>query len=401
MGHFDGHYANIPLDKTSIDQNLLNIANKYKSNPLPWNGQFSPQLVQVLLNYYSKQSDTIFDPFLGSGTTLLEAGELNRQAYGTEVNFAAVCLSRIYELINIDFSQRIVLMNEFENILIKHDIIYSDILNDDDINIFSNIEKVIKKYSESKYKILLDCFIVLIDFYKKNLSAKWLEMKWFKIKDLIKSLPVSQKTIKPIHADARETSIVDSSIDFVITSPPYINVFNYHQQYRSSSEYLNGSVLPSAKAEIGSNRKNRSNRYYTVVQYCIDMSQVLNEINRICRNHSQVVFIVGRESQVKKTSFRNGEIVSEIACVCADMNLTNRQERMFLNRFGARIYEDILHFQSTKKTSNNTIDMARRISYNLLEGVLSDTPEESKFDLKDALEKISEIQPSEIFRRQS
>ncbi|MDR0668915.1 MAG: site-specific DNA-methyltransferase [Treponema sp.] len=401
MGHFEGHYVNIPLDKTSIDQNLLNIANKYKSNPLPWNGQFSPQLVQVLLSHYSTHSDTIFDPFLGSGTTLLEAGELNRPAYGTEINFAAVCLSRIYELINIDFPQRIILMNEFENILIKYGVIYSDVSSNDDINIASNIEKMVKKYFDSEYKILLDCFIVLIDFYKKNFSAKWLEMKWFKIKELIKSLPVSQKIIKPLQADARETSMADSSIDFVITSPPYINVFNYHQQYRSSSEYLNGSVLPSAKAEIGSNRKNRSNRFYTVVQYCIDMSQVLNEINRICKSKSQVVFIVGKESQVKKTTFRNGEIVSEIACVCSNMKLANRQERVFLNRFGVRIYEDILHFQSTKKTTANTIEMAKNISYNLLKSVISDTPEESKFDLKDALNKISEIQPSEIFRNQS
>jgi hypothetical protein len=41
--------------------------------------------------------------------TLLEAGELKRQAYGTEINFAAVCLSKIYELINVGFPERIVL----------------------------------------------------------------------------------------------------------------------------------------------------------------------------------------------------------------------------------------------------------------------------------------------------
>jgi hypothetical protein len=117
--------------------------------------------------------------------------------------------------------------------------------------------------------------------------------------------------------------------------------------------------------------------------------------------HLPVESGVGKESQVKKTTFRNGEIVSEIACVCSNMKLMNRQERMFLNRFGVRIYEDILHFQSTKKITTNTIEMAKNISYNLLKSVITDTPEESKFDLKDALDKISEIQPSEIFRRQS
>jgi hypothetical protein len=274
MGHFNGIYSNIPLDKGSIDQNLLNIANKHKSNPLPWNGQFSPQLVQILLNYYSKKTDIVFDPFLGSGTTLLEAGELKRQAYGTEINFAAICLSKIYELINVDFPERIVLLNEFENLLIKYGIIYYDFFDNNANDVTKNIKKLISKYSNSKYKILLDCFIILIDFYKNNFSIKWLEMKWHKIKALVKSLPVSTQKIQTLQEDARETSFENSLIDFIVTSPPYINVFNYHQQYRSSSEHLNGCVLLSARAEIGSNRKNRSNRFNTVTQYCIDMSIV-------------------------------------------------------------------------------------------------------------------------------
>jgi DNA modification methylase len=397
MGHFKGFYENLPLDNRTIDQNLLNIANKYKSNPLPWNGQFSPQLVQVLLNYFSKKSDVIYDPFLGSGTTLLEAGELNRTAFGTEINFAAICLSRIYELINYDFPYRMVLVNEFENILINNGILYSDPLFYENKNIVDRLERLIDDYSESKYEILLDCFIVLIDFYKKDFSNKWLAMKWYKIKDLIKSLPISENKITVLQEDARETSLADSLIDFIITSPPYINVFNYHQQYRSSSEYLNGSVLPAAQAEIGSNRKNRSNRFYTVIQYCIDMGLVFNEINRICKDKSRIIFIVGRESSVRKTNFRNGEIVSEIACDCCSMKLTKRQERVFVNRYGTNIYEDILHFSSTKNIKN-PIEHARGVAYKILNSVISCVPDESKDDLKDALEKIGEIQPSPILK---
>jgi DNA modification methylase len=399
MGHFKGIYANTPLDKGSIDQNLLNIVNKYKSNPLPWNGQFSPQLVQVLLNYYSKQTDTVFDPFLGSGTTFLEAGELQRQAYGTEINFAAVCLSKIYEFINIDFPERIVLINEFENLLIKNCIIYSDFFDNKNNDIILNIKKIISEYSNSKHKILLNCFIILIDFYKDNFSAKWLEMKWHKIKTLVKSLPISTKKIETLQEDARETSLPDSIFDFIITSPPYINVFNYHQQYRSSSEYLNGSVLSSAKAEIGSNRKNRSNRFNTVTQYCIDMSMVFNEMNRICKNGSRVIFVLGRESQVRKTAFFNGEIVSEIAYKCCNMNLINRQERVFINRYGMRIYEDILHFESKKKKNGNIVEEARDIAENVLMSVIPAAPDESQTDLQDALDSITDIQASDIFRR--
>lgn len=41
----------------------------------------------------------------------------------------------------------------------------------------------------------------------------------------------------------------------VLTSPPYINVYNYHQQYRASAEALGWDLLEVAKTEIGSNRK--------------------------------------------------------------------------------------------------------------------------------------------------
>jgi len=399
LRHFDGIYANTPLDKESVDQDLLNISSKYKSNPLPWNGQFSPQLIQVLLSYYSKQTDIVFDPFLGSGTTLLEAGELSRQAYGTEINFAAICLSRIYELINVDFSERIVLINAFENLLIKNGIIFSDFFENKNIDVSVNMKKFISKYSNSKYKILLDSFVILADFYKNNFSAKCLEMKWHKLKSLIMSLPVSPKKIETLQEDARETSFQDSTIDFIVTSPPYINVFNYHQQYRKSSEHLNGSVLLSAKAEIGSNRKNRSNRYNTVTQYCIDMGIVFNEINRICKNDSRVIFILGRESQVMKTTFFNGEIVSEVAYKCGNMKLLNRQERVFINRYGTHIYEDILHFQSTKKKSGNSAISARYVAENVLKSVIPVAPVESQADLQDALDKLTDMQPSDIFRR--
>jgi hypothetical protein len=34
------------ISKTDIDQALLDIERKERSNPLPWNGQFSPQLIE-------------------------------------------------------------------------------------------------------------------------------------------------------------------------------------------------------------------------------------------------------------------------------------------------------------------------------------------------------------------
>lgn len=396
--HFNSHYINTALDNESIDQNLLNITNKSKSNPLPWNGQFSPQLVDILLCYYSKQTDIIFDPFAGSGTTLLESGELNKEAYGTELNFAAVCLSKIYEFINFDLSYRTVLLNDFSEMLNQRGILYSETLfskyfPDNTISMSERIKNLATDDVNSKHKILRDCFIILVDLFKNNFSQEKLNNQWLRIRNLVLDLPVSDKKIKVFHQDARKTSLNHSSISFVLTSPPYINVINYHQQYRTSSEILNGSVLPFARAEIGSNRKNRSNRFHTVTQYCLDIALVLNELNRVCKDNTRIIFIVGRESFVRKTQFMNGEILSEIACECCNMKLLNRQERMFINRYGTKIYEDILHFNSTKK-SNFDITNARKIAYDTLFSTVKYVLEDSKHDLISALQQIETIEPS-------
>ena len=48
-------YETIPLDPGTISRVRLNIDGKERSNLFPWNGQFSPQLVEVLLETYSQR----------------------------------------------------------------------------------------------------------------------------------------------------------------------------------------------------------------------------------------------------------------------------------------------------------------------------------------------------------
>jgi hypothetical protein len=211
-------------------------------------------------------------------------------------------------------------------------------------------------------------------------------------------MPVSDRAIRALQEGARRTSLPDGTVDFVVTSPPYINVFNYHQHYRASSECLNGNVLPSARGEIGSNRSNRGNRFLTVTQYCIDMALVFNELNRVCKERSTLIFVVGRESSVRNTAFRNGEIVSEVACSCCGLDLINRQERAFVNRFGAGIHEDILHFRSSRQ-AKDPVPAARSTARAILANSLQNAPDGSKTDLIDAIGKAGDALPSPFFQK--
>jgi hypothetical protein len=100
---FDG----MPLDTETIPQEQLNIDNKDRSNLFPWNGQFSPQLVEVLLRTYAQGGCRAFDPFVGSGTVLHEAGRLGHPAFGSEVNPAAYMMTAVYRFIKVQRAQKV------------------------------------------------------------------------------------------------------------------------------------------------------------------------------------------------------------------------------------------------------------------------------------------------------
>lgn len=52
----------------------------------PYLGKFIPQLVEWFLHRYFKKGDWILDPFMGSGTTLVQASEMGMASIGVDVS---------------------------------------------------------------------------------------------------------------------------------------------------------------------------------------------------------------------------------------------------------------------------------------------------------------------------
>ena len=52
----------------------------------PYLGKFIPQLVEWFLHRYFKKGDWILDPFLGSGTTLVQANEMGLPSIGVDIS---------------------------------------------------------------------------------------------------------------------------------------------------------------------------------------------------------------------------------------------------------------------------------------------------------------------------
>ena len=399
MGHDRPDFQGVPLDRATVPQAMLNIDNKLRSNLFPWNGQFSPQLIETLLHTYAPKQGLVLDPFAGSGTVLYEAGTLGMPVVGAEINPAACKMAQVYRLMNFRVAKRKTLANRLDRTLQEH-------LPDEDSPLFGrNGQGATKGPKEVLVEIrgglhdeanciMLEALIVLADFYKEVTTEKVFD-KWAKLKSRILTLPESMTAITLLNCDARSLPLRDDEVDFVITSPPYINVFNYHQQYRRSVEALGWDLLAVARSEIGSNRKHRQNRLLTVVQYCLDMTDVLRELRRVCKEGSRIVMIVGRESNVRKTRFFNGEIMTELASRCVGFEVVSRQERLFMNRFGEQIYEDILHFEVKKGQGH---EEPRAIGREVLLKARKRAPEESLADLEEALSLADEVQVSPLYK---
>jgi hypothetical protein len=64
---------------------LFGSREKGDGHSLDYHGNFIPQIATQLLTRYSKEGDLVLDPFLGSGTTAIEAVKLGRRCIGVEI----------------------------------------------------------------------------------------------------------------------------------------------------------------------------------------------------------------------------------------------------------------------------------------------------------------------------
>ncbi len=65
----------------------------------PYLGKFIPQLVEIFLRHYFKKRDSILDPFMGSGTTLIEANVLGIHSAGVEISLFNCLIAEIKKML--------------------------------------------------------------------------------------------------------------------------------------------------------------------------------------------------------------------------------------------------------------------------------------------------------------
>jgi len=387
-----------------LEQDKLDVITKKRSNLFNWRGQFTPEFVEYILTSFACEGDTIFDPFSGSGTVLQESARLGFGATGFEINPSAYAMSKFFSFCNFSNGDRNDFCNSFETKLnlylqnLNGQKVYVDKVDYREayfnlLNFAIGFDKLI----ETKQERIFFMNILFQSEKDKNLTVKESVNKSFQYtKKSLLELPFSNSPVNAKLLDARVSgNVLANSIDFILTSPPYINVFNYHQNYRAIIETFHFDILKVAHSEFGSNRKNRGNRFKTVIQYCIDMELAIRSFWNALKLNSKMVLVVGRESNVRGTPFYNGQLVIEIIERTNGFSGIKTLERQFTNKFGINIKEDIIIATKTNDLSDSLYGRAIAVSH--LERSLKTSLNGVHADLSEAILNCEAVKESPIF----
>ncbi|MFK0735262.1 MAG: DNA methyltransferase [Gloeotrichia echinulata GP01] len=286
----------IEIERDVHTQTLLNIEKKSRSSFLPWKGQFSPQLIEYILEENILPGHRILDPFCGSGTTLYESVKKRVTCLGADINPAAYIFSSFVNFCQLRLVER---------------------------------EKIIK---EVRYTA------------SSNISS------------------------------IKETVLFGG-----------YEALKFNQEILCFYKNCTDSYYKLLIATIGANRKHRGNRFLTVIQYCMDMSEAFLEMRRVLNDNGKVVIIAGKESNVRGISFKNGTLLATIALESVGFEVRKWQERYFTNRYGEKICEDILTLTPSCCTNDQYLEISRSIAVSALYSALENAAGDVKKDIENAI----------------
>jgi hypothetical protein len=90
-----------PLDSLNLNWKERDLPEKERTKHVhrlhPYLGKYIPQLVEIFLRRFFSPGETVLDPFVGSGTTLVQANELGINAIGYDVSAFNILLCNMIE----------------------------------------------------------------------------------------------------------------------------------------------------------------------------------------------------------------------------------------------------------------------------------------------------------------
>jgi DNA modification methylase len=323
-----------------IDLSFANVREHERTKHVhrlhPYLGKFIPQLVELFLKHYFKKGDWILDPFMGSGTTLIEANVLGMNSVGIEISefncHIAEVKTKKFNILEVE--------KEIKDILYKTRAFSIWLLNPRQK---SFLFKKYDKYSEYFKTWFAERSIQEIFYYRDQIKnyknqdilkvilsratrsarqithydlarpAKPIKEKYYCIKhkricepieealkfinryswDTIERLKEFEKIrtdtkIKVIQGDSREVKLYNFSFDGIFTSPPYVGLIDYHDQHKYAYELFDFSN--NGFKEIGPASKGRSQQARE--EYQRDLIRVFQNVSKWLKPKAKIFVVV-------------------------------------------------------------------------------------------------------------
>ena len=288
-----------------IQKNQTRSVNQYLTHWIyPYKGKFHPQMIRALLNIIGlKEGDTVFEPFSGSGTTAVEAQLLGINFIGIDISPLCVIQGRvktesIYVLDEILKIKSEVVSKLVPNLFQRETDYYkiiSSLSSDERVRNFYKMARLLAVSDNSRRNRNFRSSFV------KNLNLMIASVRdYIEIKE---RLNLRLGNVKIEAGDSRNLRLSDSSVDGIITSPPYSIALDYVQNDAHSLRDLGYDVLRMRNDFIGVRGNGRSR----VELYNEDMKKSYSEMYRILKPDKYAVIVIGNATyqgkEVKTVGF--------------------------------------------------------------------------------------------------
>ncbi|PKP61025.1 MAG: hypothetical protein CVT88_01275 [Candidatus Altiarchaeales archaeon HGW-Altiarchaeales-1] len=355
-------------DKTIKDTSY--ITHGYYTYP----AKFIPQLAARLIKEHSNENDIVIDPFMGSGTTIVEAIINNRIGIGTDINNIAYLLAKVkttpiktaellQEFSNIEFDLQNRLNGQYDYFLKKAlkvvpqkdridywfkpkqkeklSIIFARILevkNNDIRNFFLVafaqilkscsiwLQKSVKPTRNQNKKIYEPLTLFL------NQSKKMIKRHFEFDKILNPKIKQNIDKYRVVKCDdSRNLPCEKNKATLIVTSPPYVTSYEYADLHQLPSLWFGylSNLAEFRKKFIGSAYKDReridlksslaeeivtqlgeNKKGREVKNYFADMLETFFEMKRVLKKGGRACIVIGN-TQFQGVNILNAEVFQE------------------------------------------------------------------------------------------
>ena len=325
---------------------------------------FSRDFVEYAVNLLGYEPKVVLDPFVGVGTTLLYSREKGYYSIGVDASPLMVLISKVktrdydakllkeeaQKLFKVKFRKPSLssvssFVKQFFNKYALEDIVFfNELVNSIEDEKIRNFFKVGLICASSKVSYAYRDGSVLRVVRKNTPPFR----KFFKrfvgkmIKDLERVKFLSSEPEVRL-GDARHLNFLeDSSVDAVITSPPYLNKIEYTKVYRIEYElFLRGEEPDLLRSFIGLSSTEESyepSMPPVAKAYFKDMRFVLKEVRRVLSEGKKAVFllaggvfptgVVESDLELSKIALEEGFKVERIVALNKRVATRNRVEKI-------------------------------------------------------------------------